>query len=45
MLMHTDSAICHAGSYIGLVEAGVGRIPGGGGTKEFAVRASESFFG
>lgn len=43
MLMHTDAAVCHAESYIGLVEVGVGLIPGGGGTKEFAVRASESF--
>ncbi len=44
ILMHTDGAVCHAESYIGLVEVGVGLIPGGGGTKEFAKRASESFF-
>ena len=44
MLMHTDAAVCAAESYIGLVEVGVGLIPGGGGTKEFAVRASKSFF-
>lgn len=44
MLMHTDGAVCHAESYIGLVEVGVGLIPGGGGTKEFALRASEAFF-
>ena len=44
ILMHTDAAVCAAESYIGLVEVGVGLIPGGGGTKEFAVRASESFF-
>ena len=44
MLMHTDAAICSAESYIGLVEVGVGLIPGGGGTKEFALRASKSFF-
>ena len=44
MLMHTDAAICSAESYIGLVEVGVGLIPGGGGTKEFAVRASNSFY-
>jgi 3-hydroxyacyl-CoA dehydrogenase len=43
-LMHCDAAICAAESYIGLVEAGVGLIPGGGGTKEFALRASDSFF-
>ncbi|MCZ2102740.1 MAG: 3-hydroxyacyl-CoA dehydrogenase/enoyl-CoA hydratase family protein [Chitinophagales bacterium] len=44
ILMHTDAAVCHAESYIGLVEVGVGLIPGGGGTKEFALRASELFF-
>ncbi len=44
ILMHTDAAVCAAESYIGLVEVGVGLIPGGGGTKEFAVRASDSFF-
>ena len=43
-LMHCDAALCAAESYIGLVEAGVGLIPGGGGTKEFALRASDSFF-
>lgn len=40
-IMHCDSAICAAESYIGLVEVGVGLIPGGGGTKEFAVRLSD----
>ena len=43
-IMHCDAAICAAESYIGLVEVGVGLIPGGGGTKEFAVRASDKFF-
>ncbi len=43
-LMHCDAAICAAESYIGLVEVGIGVIPGGGGTKEFAVRASDAFF-
>ncbi len=43
-MMHCDAAICAAESYIGLVEAGVGLIPGGGGTKEFALRISDSFF-
>ncbi len=43
-IMHCDAAICAAESYIGLVEVGVGIIPGGGGTKEFALRASDSFF-
>ncbi|MFM2268070.1 MAG: hypothetical protein RL757_1511 [Bacteroidota bacterium] len=42
--MHSDAVIAGAESYIGLVEAGIGLIPGGGGTKEFAVRASDSFF-
>jgi 3-hydroxyacyl-CoA dehydrogenase len=44
MLMHTDGAVCAAETYMGLVEVGVGLIPGGGGTKEFALRASDSFF-
>jgi 3-hydroxyacyl-CoA dehydrogenase len=41
--MHADCVVASAESYIGLVEVGVGLIPGGGGTKEFALRASESF--
>lgn len=41
--MHCDGVIASAESYIGLVEAGVGLIPGGGGTKEFAVRLSSGF--
>lgn len=44
MLVHADTAICAAETYMGLVEVGVGLIPGGGGTKEFALRASDSFF-
>lgn len=40
-LMHCDASICSAESYIGLVEVGIGVIPGGGGTKEFAVRLSD----
>ncbi|WP_116124784.1 3-hydroxyacyl-CoA dehydrogenase/enoyl-CoA hydratase family protein [Lewinella sp. IMCC34183] len=43
-LMHCDAGAVAAESYIGLVEAGIGVIPGGGGTKEFALRASDSFF-
>lgn len=39
--MHADSVIAAAESYIGLVEVGVGIIPGGGGTKEFALRLSD----
>jgi len=44
MSMHADKVIASAESYIGLVEVGVGLLPGGGGTKEFALRASDSFF-
>lgn len=40
-VMHTDSTIASAESYIGLVEVGVGILPAGGGTKEFAVRAAD----
>ena len=43
-IMHCDAAVCAAESYIGLVEVGVGLIPGGAGTKEFALRASDEFF-
>lgn len=39
--MHADAVVAAAESYIGLVEVGVGIIPGGGGTKEFAVRTSD----
>ena len=42
--MHCDAGIFAAESYIGLVEVGVGLLPGGGGTKEFALRASDAFF-
>lgn len=41
--MHADKVVASAESYIGLVEVGVGLIPGGGGTKEFALRASDIF--
>ena len=39
--MHSDKVIAHAETYMGLVEFGVGLIPGGGGTKEFAVRLGD----
>ena len=39
--MHCDEVVASAESYIGLVEVGIGVIPGGGGTKEFAVRLSD----
>ena len=43
MSMHADKVIVHAETYMGLVEFGVGVIPGGGGSKEFALRASDEF--
>ncbi len=39
--MHTDKVIANAETYMGLVEFGVGVIPGGGGTKEFALRLGD----
>ncbi len=41
LCMHSDKVVAHAETYMGLVEFGVGLIPGGGGTKEFAVRLSD----
>lgn len=43
-IMHCDAAVSASESYIGLVEVGVGLIPGGAGTKEFALRASDQYF-
>jgi len=40
--LHVDKVVAHAETYIGLVEFGVGLIPGGGGTKEFALRLSDA---
>ncbi len=42
--MHCDAGVYAAESYIGLVEVGVGLLPGGGGTKEFALRTSDKLF-
>ncbi len=39
--LHADKVCAAAETYIGLVELGVGLIPGGGGTKEFALRAGD----
>ncbi|MEW6131006.1 MAG: 3-hydroxyacyl-CoA dehydrogenase/enoyl-CoA hydratase family protein [Acidobacteriota bacterium] len=39
--MHGDKVRANAESYIGLVEVGVGLIPGGGGVKELVLRATE----
>ncbi len=41
MSMHADKVVAHAELYMGLVEFGVGLIPGGGGSKEFAKRLSD----
>ena len=42
LCLHADKVIAHAELYMGLVEFGVGVIPGGGGTKEFALRAGDA---
>ena len=41
MAMHADRIQASAETYMGLVETGVGVIPGGGGTKEMALRVSQ----
>ena len=41
--LHADKVVAAAESYIGLVEFGVGVIPGGGGSKEMTLRASDTF--
>ncbi len=41
MSLHADKLVPAAETYIGLVELGVGLIPGGGGTKEFVLRAAD----
>ncbi len=38
ILLHCDAVQAHAESYIGLVEAGVGIVPGWGGCKEMMLR-------
>lgn len=42
MSMHADQVQAAAETYIGMVEFGVGLIPGGGGSKEFTLRFSDS---
>lgn len=42
LTLHADQVVASAETYIGLVEVGVGLVPGGGGTKEFALRFSDS---
>lgn len=41
MTLHADKVQAAAETYIGLVEVGVGLIPGGGGTKELTKRVSD----
>ena len=41
--LHADKVVAAAETYMGLVEFGVGVIPGGGGSKEMALRASDIF--
>ncbi len=41
--LHADKVVAAAETYMGLVEFGVGVIPGGGGSKELALRASDTF--
>ena len=41
MNLHADKIYAAAETYMGLVELGVGLIPGGGGTKEFTLRAAD----
>jgi 3-hydroxyacyl-CoA dehydrogenase len=43
MTMHADKVQAAAETYIGLVELGIGVIPGGGGTKEMVLRVSDTF--
>ena len=41
--LHADKVVAAAETYMGLVEFGVGVIPGGGGSKEMTLRASDTF--
>ena len=41
MSLHSDKVCAAAETYTGLVELGIGVIPGGGGTKEFVLRAAD----
>lgn len=43
MSLHADKVVAAAETYMGLVEFGVGVIPGGGGSKELTLRASDLF--
>ncbi len=41
-VMHCDRTVATLETYIGLVEAGVGLLPAGGGCKEFALRSAQT---
>jgi 3-hydroxyacyl-CoA dehydrogenase len=41
MSLHADKVVPAAETYTGLVEVGIGVIPGGAGTKEFVLRAAD----
>lgn len=41
--LHADLAVAAAETYIGLVEVGIGVLPGGAGTKEMALRAADIY--
>lgn len=43
MTLHADKVVAAVETYIGLVEFGVGVIPGGGGTKEMTRRAGMTY--
>lgn len=43
MTLHADAVQASAETYMGLVEFGVGVIPGGGGTKELTRRAAQRY--
>lgn len=45
VVMHAQAVQAYAESYIGLVEVGVGLIPGSGGCKELALRMTEGIRG
>ncbi len=42
LCLHADKVVANAETYMGLVEFGVGLIPGGGGTKEFVLRHADA---
>lgn len=44
LALHADAIQASAETYMGLVEMGVGLIPGGAGSKEMTLRASDSYF-